>query len=167
MKKTFGVSIALVGLLAVIAAGATPITKPEGGNVGSGPARTAEGGNVGSVAVAGPQPAVAQPDQSARESQTASEPHNDSHQRLDTSKDAITTDPLGNAIIGGIVGATVRGGSVVVGVVTGAVRGAALEGAKEAIQKATERHGGEAHEHDHHDLNDAPDKDRDHVSHIA
>src|SRR5689334_4277299 len=49
MKKTFGVSVALVGLLAVVAIGANTGAKPApGGNIGSAPARVADGGNIGS-----------------------------------------------------------------------------------------------------------------------
>lgn len=47
MKKTFGISIALVGLLTVIAVGASTVAKPSGGNICSGPARADIGSNIG------------------------------------------------------------------------------------------------------------------------
>lgn len=246
MKKTFGVSFALVGLLAVIAVGATNIAKPEGGNIGSSPTRLAEGGNIGSsparvaegsnigsrqTTLPGTRSASAQPDQRAREGHEADQRRNEPRDRSTKEMDAITTDPLGNGLIGGIVGAAVKGGSLIVGGIVGALRGEAIsnginkgtdalkaaqekaaqeKAAQEALQKAAqekaaqekaaqkaaqekaaqekaaqekaaqdareiqkatqprnERGASEPHEHDHHDLNDAPDRDRDRVSKIA
>jgi hypothetical protein len=48
-------------------------------------------------------------------------------------------DPVGNALIGGIVGAAVKGGSLIVGGITGAAKGVALGTGKEALKAAQEK----------------------------